>query len=511
MYDLKITNARIIDGTGSPWRRGDVAVYDGRIVAVGAAEGEAKTVVDAADHYLCPGFIDIHCHSDDTIFEHPTAESRVLQGVTTELAGNCGASAAPRVPGDTTGFQTMKQFFDAVDALPSATNIAMLAGLGTIRAAAMGYKDEPATAEQIARMQQLVADAMEDGAYGVSTGLIYTPGSYASTEELIEVTKAVKPYGGFYATHMRNEKSRVVEAVREAIAIAGGADVPLEISHHKVTCRPDWKVTAKMTTALIEQARERGLDVTCDQYPYCATATNLSINIPSWGFDGGVPKLMERLCDPETRKKLRDECNEGHLGRWETIFVSYVGSQKNAWMAGKSIPYIAEKLGGKDPAETLFDIVFEENDDAGEVCFGMCEEDVSFIMQKPYTMIGSDGWAFTLSAPGKPHPRSYGAFVRVLSHYCLKEKLFSLEEAVRKMTAAPAGKIGLADRGTIKAGQWADLVLFDANTLLDTPTYENPQQAPNGILQVYVNGSLTVENGRHTGTRAGRALRRGRQ
>ena len=509
MYDLIIKNARIIDGTGSPWRRGDVATYDGRIAAVGVAEGEAKVTVDAGDHCLAPGFIDIHCHSDETIFENPTAESRILQGVTTELAGNCGGSAAPCAPGDKQGFASMRALLNAIDALPPSTNIAMLTGLGTLRAAAMGYKDEPATDAQIAAMQALAAETMEDGAYGVSSGLIYAPGSYASTEEIIEVTKAIRPYGGMYATHMRNEKSRVVEAVKEAVAIAEGAGVPLEISHHKVTYKPDWQVTCRMTTALIEKARERGIDATCDQYPYRASSTTLSINIPSWGFDGGVPCLMERLKDPVTRKKLRDECNENHLGRWDTVFVADVASTKNAWMAGLSIPDIAAKLGGKDPAETVFDIVTEENNETHEVCFSMCEEDIEYILKKPYTMVGSDGWAFSLDTPGKPHPRSFAAFVRVLSHYCLGRKLFPLEEAVRKMTSAPAAKIGLADRGVIKAGQWADLVLFDPAKLADTPTFALPQQACAGIERVYVNGVLTAMDGRHLGARAGRALRRG--
>lgn len=510
MFDLVIRNVRIVDGTGSPWRRGDVAVQGGRIAAVGFVPETGAKTVGGEDRYLCPGFIDIHCHSDDTIFSYPQAESRILQGVTTELAGNCGSSVAPVLSGKKGCYPSIKDFLDGVEALHPSTNIATLVGAGTLRAAAVGYDDRPATKDEIRAMQRLAAKAMEDGAYGISTGLIYTPGSYADTEELIQVVSAVQPYGGFYATHMRNEKDRVVEAVQEAIQIARGAGVPLEISHHKVTYKPHWQKSVFETTALIEQARQEGLDVTCDQYPYQASATNLSINIPSWGFDGGVPKLIARLQDPETRARLRDECNKNHFGRWDTIFVSYVGNAENAWMAGKSIPEIAAALGGKDPAETLFDIVIQAGNDAGEICFSMCEGDIEYIMKKPYTMIGSDGWAYSLEAPGKPHPRSYGAFTRVLAHYAREQKLFPLEEAIRKMTSAPAARIGLGDRGTIKVGQWADLVLLDWEKVLDTPTFLNPQQASAGICQVYVNGVLTAENGIHTGARAGQALRRGR-
>ena len=510
MYDLVIRNVRIVDGTGSPWRKGAVAIREGKIAAVGAVPETGAKTVDGQDHYLCPGFIDIHCHSDDTIFSYPQAESRILQGVTTELAGNCGSSAAPMLPSGERGYSSMQELLDGIDALSPSTNVAMLVGTGTLRAAAVGYDARPATRDEIRAMQRLAAKAMEEGAYGISSGLIYTPGSYADLEELIQVVSAVQPYGGFYATHMRNEKDRVVEAVEEALAIGRGAGVPVEISHHKVSYRPHWERSVKQTTALMEAARAEGLDVTCDQYPYQASATSLSINIPRWGFDGGVPKLMERLKYPDTRKRLRDECNESHRGRWDSIYVSYVGNEEYACASGKSIPEIAAALGDRDPAETVFDLVIAANNDVGEICFGMCEADIEYIMQKPYTMIGSDGCAYSLSAPGKPHPRNYGTFTRVLSHYARDRKLFSLEEAVRKMTAAPAARIGLGDRGTIKVGQWADLVLLDWENLRDDPTYIEPQQACTGILQVYVNGVLTAENGRHTGARAGKALRRGK-
>ena len=507
MYDLIIRNARVVDGTGAPWYRADVAVEGGRIAAIGKLEGEARETVDAEDHYLAPGFIDIHSHSDDSILACPSAESRILQGVTTEIAGNCGASRGPAPEGKEEGWPSMAAFLSAVEHAKPSVNLGMLVGHGAVRACAMGYGAEKPTEAQLQRMRELVAEAMEAGAFGVSSGLIYPPSSYADTEELIEVAKAAAPYGGYYATHMRGEGKTVVRATEEAIRIAREAGVPLQISHHKVTWKPDWQVSCFTTTAMIERARRQGLEVFCDQYPYRASATTLSVNIPEWAFDGGVPALLERLRDPALRARISDEMEASHVGRWGDIFVSYVTTEENQWMAGRSIPDIAQRM-GKPPAEALIDIVIAENDHVGEISFGMCEEDIEHIMKKPYVMTGSDGGAMPLDAPGKPHPRNYGTFVRVLAHYCRERGLFPLETAVHKMTGLPAARLRLADRGAVKQGMWADLVLFDFDALRDTPDFANPQQACEGILKVYVNGVLTAENGRHTGAHAGVVLRR---
>ena len=509
MYDFVIRNVRIVDGTGSPWRRGDVAVQDGKIARVGFVQKDGSPEIDGQDRYLTPGFIDIHCHTDESVFRYPQVESRILQGVTTELAGNCGGSAAPVHGGEPGTFPTMKGFLDAVDELHPSTNIAMLAGQGTIRAAVVGMDERPATPEEMEKMKALAAQCMEEGAFGLSSGLIYHPSCYADTNELIELCKAIRPYDGFYATHMRNEKKKLVDGVREALAIGTGAGVAVEISHHKCTWKPDWEVSVKTTTAMIEKARVNGLDVTCDQYPYIASATGLAANIPNWAFDGGTEKLLERLRDPETRERLRAECNESHRDRWDTIFVSYTDCEEDAWMAGMNITSIAEKLGGKDPALTVFDILLRSGNHAGEVSFSMCEEDVEYIMSKPYVMIGSDGWAYSMERTGCPHPRSFAAFVRVLAHYSRDRKLLSLEEGIRKMTGAPAAKLGLDDRGVIKKGMWADLVLLDREELRDTPDFRDPFQVCKGIRKVWVNGVLTAEDGRHTGARAGKALRKG--
>ena len=510
MYDLIIRNARVVDGTGAPWYRADVAVEGGRIAAIGKLEGEARETVDAEDHYLAPGFIDIHSHSDDSILACPSAESRILQGITTEIAGNCGASRGPAPEEKEEGWPSMAAFLSAVEHAKPSVNLGMLVGHGAVRACAMGYGAEKPTEAQLQRMRELVAEAMEAGAFGVSSGLIYPPSSYADTEELIEVAKAAAPYGGYYATHMRGEGKTVVHATEEAIRIAREAGVPLQISHQKVTWKPDWQVSCFMTTAMIERARRQGLEVFCDQYPYRASATTLSVNIPEWAFDGGVPALLERLRDPVLRAQISDEMEASHVGRWGDIFVSYVTTEANQWMAGRSIPDIAQRM-GKTPAEALIDIVIAENDHVGEISFGMCEEDIEHIMKKPYVMTGSDGGAMPLDAPGKPHPRNYGTFVRVLAHYCRERGLFPLETAVHKMTGLPAARLRLADRGAVKQGMWADLVLFDFDVLRDTPDFANPQQACEGILKVYVNGVLTAENGRHTGAHAGVVLRRAQE
>ena len=503
MYDLLIRNARIVDGTGAPWFYGDLAVKDGRIAALGKLSGEATETVDAGGLYLTPGFIDIHSHSDGALLRCPTAESRILQGVTTDVGGNCGGSVAP-----TGRYPSMADYLAAAEQARPSINSATLVGHGTLREAVMGYSVQPAAPEQVEQMRGLAARAMEEGAFGISSGLIYPPGCYASAGELAEVVSAVASYGGFYATHMRNEGRDVVRSVEEALWVAGQAGVRLQISHHKVTHKPDWQVSCRTTVAMIARARRQGLDVTCDQYPYSASATSMSSNVPAWAFEGGVEAMIARLKDPDIRAKLRDESNASHLGRWGDIYVAYVQTPENQWMVGKSITDIAGALGGKDPADTCFDIVIAENDRVGEVNFGMCEEDIEYIMSQPFVMPGSDGEAMSLDAPGKPHPRNFGAFVRVLSRYSRDRGLFPLEEAVRKMTALPASRIGLFDRGVLREGMWADLVLLDLDRLKDDPDYQNPQQPCSGICRVYVNGVLTALEGRHTGARAGQVLRR---
>ena len=522
MYDIIFKNVRVIDGTSAPWFRADVAVKDGRICRVGAIkDASARQIVDGKDQYLAPGFIDIHSHSDTSLPAYPQAESRILQGITTEIGGDCGLSVAPvshdpekkKQLQDYVGdldytWNTVGQYLDTLEAQKTSVNFGTAVGHGSLRIAAMGFDARKATEEEMAQMRGLLREALADGAFSMSSGLIYPPGCYADTDELAQLCEELVPFGAFYETHMRDEGDCVVDAVAEALEIARRSGAALQIAHHKVTRKSGWQVHCKTTIAMIDQARRQGMNVKCDQYPYSASATSLDSNISLWAFDGGMEALFERLRDPQTRAKLRDESNASHVGRWGDIYVSYAESEKNAWTVGKSIEEIAAAR-GVDPADACFDLVLEERGHVSEVNYGMCEEDIEYIMQQPYVMIGSDGNAASLDYPGQPHPRWYGTFPRVIAKYCRERKLFPLETAVFKMTGLPASRLGLADRGLIREGMCADLVLFDFDKIQDTPAYDDPKQPCAGIIQVYVNGVLTAENGRHTGARAGHILRKG--
>ena len=520
-YDFILKDCRLIDGAGGPWRRADVGVKDGRIAFTGKApeNAEAEEVIDCEGLYLAPGFIDIHSHSDTTILDNPAAESRILQGITTELGGDCGISAAP-VSGDPSkrklvrdyvgdmeyNWSSVGEFLDVVEEAGPSVNFATAVGHGTVRIGAMGFDDREPDEAEMNEMKDILRKALEDGAFCLSSGLIYPPGVFSKTDEMAELCTVLKDYGAFYETHMRNEGDRVVEAVAEAIEVARRADIPLQICHHKVLQEANWG-KCRITTEIIEKAREEGIDVQCDQYPYRASATSLDSNAPDWAFDGGVEALLERLKDPETRKRINAEAEESHVGRWDKIFVSSTASSEYAWTVGKNIAEIAE-IRGVSCADACFDIIVDSGDRAGEINYGMCEEDIEFIMRKPYVMTGSDGQSLGLDFDGIPHPRNYGTFPRVIAHYARDRKLFTVEEAVRKMTSMPAARLGLADRGLVKEGFMADLVLFDLESLEDTPTFENPKVACRGIRRVYVNGVLTARDGVHTGARAGRVLRR---
>lgn len=522
MYDIIFKNVRIIDGTSAPWFRADVAVKDGRIRKVGAVKNDcAKVIVDGKDQYLAPGFIDIHAHSDTTLPAYPQAESRILQGITTEIGGDCGISAAPvssdpekkKQLRDYVGdldytWHSVGEYLDMLETRKPSVNFGTAAGHGTIRLAAMGFAARKATETEMDCMRGLLREALADGAFCLSSGLIYPPGCYADTDELARLCEELVPFGAFYETHMRDEGDRVVEAVAEALEIARRSGAPLQIAHHKVTRKSGWQVHCRTTIAMIEKARREGLDVKCDQYPYSASSTTLDSNISLWAFAGGMEALFDRLRDPKTRARLRQESNASHVGRWGDIYVSYAESAKNAWTIGKNIEEIAAAR-GVDPADACFDLVLEERGRVNEVNYGMCEEDIEYILRQPYVMIGSDGNAASLDYPGQPHPRWYGTFPRVIARYCRERGLFPLETAVFKMTGLPASRLGLSGRGLIREGMYADLVLFDFNEIQDTPTYGDPKRPCAGIRQVYVNGVLTAENGCHTGARAGHILRKG--
>ncbi|MCI8504726.1 MAG: D-aminoacylase [Lachnospiraceae bacterium] len=522
MYDTVIKNVRILDGTAAPWFRGWIGIRGGRIMKVGTGTPEAAAdVVDGEDRHLAPGFIDIHSHSDTSLPVFPLAESRILQGITTEIGGNCGLSVAPVSPDPEKkkllaayvgemdySWNSMGGYLDYLEEKKLSVNFGTAVGHGTIRLAAMGFEARKATGTEMDFMKRLLCQSLAQGAFSMSSGLIYPPGCYADTDELAELCRELVPYGAFYETHMRDEGEQVVEAVKEALAICKRSGAPLQIAHHKVARKSGWQVHCKTTIAMADQARRQGLDVTMDQYPYRASATSLDSNAPLWAFEGGVEALLSRLRDPGTREQINAETNASHAGRWGDIRISYVATQKNKWTVGKSILEIA-KIRKADPADACFDLILDERCHVGEVNYGMCEEDIEYIMKQPYTMIGSDGNAASMAYDGLPHPRWYGTFPRVIAKYCREQKLFSLETAVFKMTGLPACRLGLSDRGLIKEGMWADLVLFDFKTIQDTPTFADPKQPCAGISRVYVNGVLTAENGVHTGASAGKILRRG--
>lgn len=519
MLDFIIRNCRVIDGTGVPWYRADIGVSDGKIAAIGnLSKLHGKEEYDAHDHYVAPGFIDIHAHSDATLWKYPQSESRILQGVTTEIGGNCGKSTFPveadffsylqTYMGDDIPFtwSNTKGFLDYLETERTSTNFGCLTGHGSLRIAVKGYSPEKLTAQEMGKMKELAAQSLCEGSFGITSGLIYPPGCYSDSDEMIELLGALHECGGFYATHMRNEWAQVKESVLEAIHVARTADVPLQISHHKCLCQELWGSIVKETTAVIEQARDEGVDVSCDQYPYNASSTVLSANLPSWVFEGGYEAFAERIHTPDIREKLIEQVEASHVGRWQNIHVANVSKEENLWMLGQNIVELSRQR-GKGCAEFLIDLIEDEHEGVYEVDFGMSEEDIEYIMCKPYVAIASDGYAYSLDVNGQPHPRSFGTFTRVLAHYCRDRKLFRLEAAVQKMTSLPAVRIGLLDRGLLREGMWADIVQFDLETLDSTPSYRAPKQASAGIERVFVNGTLTAENGKHLGARAGHILR----
>lgn len=524
MFDLLIKGVRVIDGTGSPWFFGDVAVKDGRIAAVGKSiNAIADQVINGKGLTLTPGFIDIHSHSDFSLPIDGGAESRLLQGVTTEIGGNCGMSPAPVISERLnllkkyTGFlsqdmswdwTSFDEFLQAVERAEPAVNFGSLVGHGTLRIAAMGFDDRKPTADELKEMQRLLGESMQQGAFGVSSGLIYPPGCYADTDELAEVAKAVAPYSGYYETHMRNEGDEILKSIEESAEVGRRAGVPVQIAHHKVVGRYNWGVGVK-SQARIAELRAEGLDIANDQYPYTAASTTITTIFPNWAHEGGVDGLLSRLQDPVIRARLRNEVlekMEKTARRFEDILIAQVNTPKHKHLEGKTVAEAAA-LADQDACEFTFDLIIAEHAGIAVVTFGMDEVDVKAIMSHPLTMIGSDGCSMPMQGPGKPHPRTFSTFVRVLSKYCLQENLFPLEEAVRKMTSLPANRLRLMDRGLIRPGCWADLVLIDTEQLAERSTFADPRQAPVGVEKVWVNGQLAVDRGQVTGTRAGQVLR----
>ncbi len=496
-YDIIIRNGKIIDGTGNSWYYGDVAVKDGKIISIGKLQSAtAIKTIDAKGLIVAPGFIDVHAHIENGVFERPTADNYIYDGVTTVVTGNCGGSD-----------DDLKKFFWRLDSMKTSINVASLVGHNTVRRLAMGLDNRLATPDEQKKMEELVALAMKDGAVGLSTGLIYLPGMYSNTEEVMGLAKAAAIYNGIYASHIRNEENGAVDAINEAINIGKAANIPVQISHFKVSGPANWG-RSKITLSLIENARKEGYDVTIDQYPYTASSTNLGIRLPDWALAGGNDSMKKRIADPVLHKQIINEMLESQKKyKYKNYSYAFVAMHRaDTTLNGKNISEI-NKLKGrkakpKEEAETILDIMVAGG--AQMVYHSMNEDDVRYFIKYPFNMIGADGGVS--NGKGFPHPRTYGTNARVLGKYVREEKIISLEEAIRRMTSLAAQKFQLKDRGLMKEGYAADIVIFNENEVADKATFEQPHQFSVGFKYVLVNGKLVIEEGKHNGTKSGTPL-----
>ena len=521
--DILIEGGKVYDGTGNPWFKADVGIVGNEVKIVGNLKGlKSNKRVNAKGLAVAPGFIDIHSHSDTPVLIDPRVESKVYQGITTEVVGNCGNSAAPMlnrvkdyrekfgrasIPDDFRfDWVTMEDYFNRVDSTGAGFNVASYVGHGTVRQNVMGHEIREPSDTELRQMKRLVDESMKQGACGISSGLIYPPSVYAKTDELIELAKVSAKYNGLYATHIRGEDhDSLLKAVAEAIEIGDKSGAPVQIAHFKASGKEAWGMV-KDSLRLVEEARARGVDVTFDQYPYIASSTGLSATLPHWAHEGGATKMMERLRDPKTREKM---AKEQRISRdWNGIQVVYV--KNNPQYNGKTIADIAKER-GVSPVDASYDLLLAEETQVPTVIFGMTEEDVKLVMRSHIGMVGSDGSAISpkgILGRGKPHPRFYGTFPRVLGKYVREEKVIPLEEGVRKMTSAPAQRLGLKDRGLLKEGFKADITIFDPETIMDNATFTEPHRFPSGIPYVICNGVFVINKGKHTGKLPGRTLRK---
>ncbi len=529
MYDLLLSNARIVDGTGNPWFKGDVGIENGKITAIGDLTGApTKRTLNVDGKVLAPGFIDLHSHSDFTTAIFPRAESMVRQGVTTELVGNCGLSPFPIEPSHFELLQTYTGFIDcgltwewqdaagfmaSLENLPLASNLALQVGHGTIRIAVMGFDDREPTATELAAMEKLVAQAHEQGVFGLSSGLIYVPGSYAQTAELVALAKVSARYGGFYSSHIRGEGDTLLEAVAEAITIGREAGTGVQLSHHKASGKANWG-QVENSLQMIDAARAAGYDVLADQYPYTAGGTTLTALLPQWAIAGGVEAMRKRLADSATHARIyqaianADPDTGARQFSPETIMISGVPEGPNKAYQGLMLSEIAAQR-QQDMIETALYLLESEPEGIGMIVFTMSEDDVRRVMRHPAVAVGTDGANINPSHGGSSHPRNYGTFPRVLGKYVREEHVLSLPEAIRKMTSLPAQRLRRFDMGLVRPGCIADLVIFDPDTVQDRATFPEPHQYARGISHVLVNGTLVIEEGEDTGAKAGRVLRRG--
>lgn len=536
-YDILIKNGKIIDGAGNPWYKAEVAIKDEKIAAIGKlGNPDAKNTIDAKGHIVAPGFIDAHSHADYNTLLYRDMENITHQGITTVVAGQCGSTPAPlselsranmqknfddEIP---EGFElkltwsSFDEYLKEEEKENVGANVAHMVGHGAVRAAAMGFDARAPTNVELDKMRDYVAEAMQSGAFGISTGLIYPPGIYAKTDEIIECAKVAARYGGIYDSHIRGEGATLMAALEEALEIGFKANIPVQVSHHKIAIKELWGSSEK-TLQMFMEARSKGLDVTVDQYPYKAGSTSLMTLLPPWVHDGGREKALERLRNPELREQMEKEIKEGIEGwenfagslGWENVYVTSVITDENKPVEGLNMVEIKEHREAKDEFTALYELLLEEEGAPGMVIFYGHEDDVKRIMRHPLHMVGTDAGCCNVEGPfckGKPHPRHYGTYPKVLGKYVREEQLITWEEAIRKMTSFPAQRFGLLDRGLLRPGMVADVTIFNPDTVAELATYKEPHSFPVGIPYVIVNGSVTISDGVFTGDRSGVTLRK---
>jgi dihydroorotase/N-acyl-D-amino-acid deacylase len=529
-FDLVITNGHIIDGTGSPWYSGDIGIRDGRIAAIGNLSGAArKRTIDAKGKIVAPGFVDMLGQSEATILVDPRLPSKIYQGITTEITGE-GGSAAPLndaiIAADRAGYEhykinpdwrTFRQYFSRLEKQGMGINLASYVGATQVRRMVLGDADVQPTHQQLEKMKALVRDAMRDGAVGVSTSLMYAPAPYAKTEEIIALASEASKFGGIYATHMRNESDNVLESINEAVRIGREARIPVEIWHFKVAGKANFGRMPELV-ARVNKARAEGVDVEADTYAYTAWFNSMSAFVPAWAHDGGDAKLIERLKDPTARARIRKDMetpSKDWDNEWDEIsgpqdvMISVVQNPALKKFQGKRLTEVAKTL-NKDPMDALFDLLIDDKAFTECAVFGMSEPDVALALQQPWVSVDNDSSGTSpegILGEEHPHPRAYGTFPRILRKYVREEKKLTLEEAIRKFSALPAQRMRLTDRGVLKLGMWADVVVFDPATVRDVATFDDPNRLSEGMEYVLINGVPVIENGKMTGSLPGKVLR----
>ena len=532
MYDLKIVGTRIIDGTGDPWRYGDIGVRDGRIVALGkTSSAEARLTIDGSGLAACPGFIDFHAHSDLSLLVNPRGESAVRQGITTQINGNCGFSGAPLGPEDVADlariptyanlaehipyrWQSMAEYLDLLRQHGMAINFATMVGNSNLRRTVLGQDKRSPNAEEMTRMKSILAQALEEGGWGLSTGLSFVPDYYSMTEELIELSEVLRQYGRVYATHMRNYSTGLLESTAEAIRIGEEAGIPIDIAHFSGYGREHWGKIPQGVD-LVEVARKRGVDVAFDNPPVYTRGSSggggLNL-LPPWALEGGTAKMLERMRDPELANRAKRDVEQGGWHnwinfRWDDTLLTKVSTTANQAYVGETIAEIAARR-GEESIDTVFNLLVEENGQFHMAPVVKSREDIDYVVKHPLCKLSSDGEALAPYGPlaGCDHARSYGTYPRLLGRFVRERGVLPLEEAVRKMTSAPAARLGLKDRGLLREGLAADICVFDPNAVIDRADWKNPEAYPLGIEWVVVNGQVVIQNGEHTGALPGRVL-----